>query len=151
METPKQESKPLIEPKRTFKSYLIETLICFTILCVATVGIACIDVYARLISFQFATLRVLGDAFGVSGLSAFCFWGLMWVAGEGAFDMIVYSVRKVFNVTFQHLIRNPKLPKTYTEYVELRRQKKKNHFFPLLATSGLFFTVGLILSILAVI
>ena len=109
-----------------------------------------VDVYGRQIDFALDPLRVLGDSFGAGGLLCFSFWGLLWVSSEGAFDIIVYGVRKVFNVTFQNLMKNSALPDSYTDYVAMKRAKKHDHHIPFFVISLVFFLVGLILSLCAI-
>jgi hypothetical protein len=149
MDAPGQEKKPSIGEPRSVKSYVIESLISFFIVVVICLSTGLVDVYGRQIDFAFETLRVLGDSFGAGGLLCFSFWGLLWVSSEGAFDMIVYGVRKVFNVTFQNLTRNSTLPDSYTDYVAMKRAKKHDHHYPFFFISLSFFIVGLILSLCA--
>ena len=65
----------------------------------------------------------------------------------GAFDMIVYGTRKMFNAIFR---RNPRtgLPRTYTEYVESKREKEHNNYWPFLFISLGILVVGIILLII---
>lgn len=149
MAVPAQEKKQPINEPRSVKSYVIESVVSFLIVAVLCLSVAFVDVYARQISFDLEPLRVLGDAFGVSGLFCLSLWMLVWLSGEGAFDMIVYGVRKVFNVTFEHLMQNSTLPESYAEYVAMKRAKKRDHHFPFSLISFVFFIVGLILSLCA--
>ena len=147
MASPAPEKKNPFLKNRSLKSWVIETIISFTLVSLAGLGVALIDIYSRQIPFATATLRILGDAFGAGGLVCFSLWMLVWLSGEGAFDIIVYGVRKVFNVTFQNLMKNSTLPDSYFDYVAMRRAKKQNHHFPFGSVSFLFFVIGLVLSV----
>jgi len=149
MASPAQEKKQSIGESRSFKSYVIETIVTFLFISVVCFSLALVDVFVRRISFEIETFRVLGDAFGVSGLFCFSLWMLVWLSDEGAFDMIVYGVRKVFNVTFQHMMLNSSLPDSYVDYVAMRRAKKHNRHYPFFFVSLLFFAIGLVLSFCA--
>jgi hypothetical protein len=149
MAEPKQEKKQPVWETRSVKSYVIETIVSFLIVALLCVGVALADVFARQISFELEPLRVLGDAFGVAGLFGVSLWMLVWLSTEGAFDIIVYGVRKVFNVTFQHMMANSTLPDSYADYVAMKRAKKHDHHYPFSLISFVFFVIGLILSLCA--
>ena len=135
---------------RSLRSWIIETVVSFLIVALVCVSVTLVDVFVRHISFVNETMRVLGDGFGAGGLICFSLWMLIWLSGEGAFDIIVYGVRKVFNVTFQNLMKNSALPDSYYDYVAMKRAKKRNHFFPFGLSSFICFIVGLILSFLCI-
>lgn len=148
METaPKQDKKPEIEAKRPLKSYVIEGAIDFVIVAAICVCCGLMDVYSRGISFEFESGRVLADSFGVGGLLCLGFWCLLWASSQGAFDIIVYGVRKVLYVTFHRHPEDSTLPSTYADYVAERRSKPRNYFYPFLIVSSAFFLVGLALSL----
>lgn len=149
MAEPKQEKKQPVWETRSVKSYVIETIVSLLIVALLCVGVALADVFARQISFELEPLRVLGDAFGVAGLFGVSLWMLVWLSTEGAFDIIVYGVRKVFNVTFQHMMANSTLPDSYADYVAMKRAKKHDHHYPFSLISFVFFVIGLILSLCA--
>lgn len=149
MASPTQEKKQSIREPRSFKSYSIETIVSFLLISAVCFSLALVDVFARKISFEMETFRVLGDAFGVSGLFCFSLWMLVWLSDEGAFDIIVYGVRKVFNVTFQHMMRNSSLPDSYVDYVAMKRAKKHNRHYPFFFVSLFFLVIGSVLSFFA--
>lgn len=151
MEQEKQEKKESFKQKRSKKSYVIETIIVLFVMCAVCVGIGFLDVYGRERNLDTQLMMIIGDAFWVPGCFGICLWGLLFTASAGAFDMIVYGVRKLFEVTFNIGPERSRLPATYFDYVTIRRAKTKNRNFPLLIISGVFFLVGAVFSLLYVI
>ncbi len=145
-----QEKKEPIEEKRTLNSYIIEYVVVFLLVSLTCVGLGFLDVYSRGVDYETKTMMVYADALGAGGAFCLCFWALLWVSSEGAFDMIVYGVRKLFNVVFQGHAAKSNLPKTYYDYVTERRGKKKNRLYSLLFISLVYFIIGLVLSILSI-
>ena len=91
-------------------------------------------------------LEFIADIISVTGFIALMFWAIAFMASKGAFDMITYGTKKMFNAIFR---RNPRsgLPRTYTEYVEAKRSKTSNHW-PFLYVSSGTFIIGIILLII---
>lgn len=92
-------------------------------------------------------LQYWADVISVTGAVSVLIWLFALVASYGAFDMIVYGTRKMFNAIFR---RNPRsgLPRTYTEYVESKRDKEHNSYWPFLFVSLGILVVGIILLII---
>ena len=92
-------------------------------------------------------LQYWADVISVTGAVSVLLWLFALVASYGAFDMIVYGTRKMFNAIFR---RNPRsgLPRTYTEYVESKRDKEHNSYWPFLFVSLGILVVGIILLII---
>ncbi len=88
--------------------------------------------------------RILSDSFFVGGAMPMLFWMLVWVSEKGAFDMIVYGVRKVFSYAFRIKPEKSNLPPTYADYVEMKRAKKKPFHYEMLEIGGLFLLLGII-------
>ena len=76
------------------------------------------------------------------------FYLLVFVSDEGAFDIITYSVKLVWNVTFHKNVRETNLPRTYAEYRELKRSKPRTNSRFMLFSGLIFFIIGLIFMIL---
>ena len=88
---------------------------------------------------------ILTDAFTVPGLLVFLFGILVFLADEGAFRMLAYSIRTVFSV----FKRNPADRKfrTYAEYKKYKEQYKSSFGF-LLISGGSFCVLAAIFLIL---
>ena len=93
------------------------------------------------------TIQYWADVVSVTGAMGVLIWLFTLLTSHGAFDMIVYGTRKMFNAIFR---RNPRtgLPRTYTEYVESRREKEHNNYWPFLFISLGILVVGIILLII---
>ncbi len=79
--------------------------------------------------------RILCDAFSVPGILLILVGGLLWIAGQGALDGVVYCVRwAVFS-----LIPGKRLERDmrYAEYVEAKQDKRPSGY-GFLFFSGLF-------------
>ena len=68
--------------------------------------------------------RKLCDAFTVPGILMTCTGLLSLVSGHGAFDGITFPVRKAFGQIFSEEKRAT-MPKTYFDYVEMKRAKSR--------------------------
>ena len=92
-------------------------------------------------------LQYWADVISVTGAMSVLMWLFVLMTSYGAFDMIVYGTRKMFNAIFR---RNPRtgLPRTYTEYVESKREKEHNKYWPFLFISLGILVVGIILLII---
>ena len=63
------------------------------------------------------------DAFAVPGLLLTCTGLLSAVSGQGAFDGLNFSVRKAFGQILSEERRNA-MPRTFYDYVEMKREKR---------------------------
>lgn len=88
--------------------------------------------------------RMLSDSFSLGGLLPILFWLLVWVSEKGAFDLIAYSVRKLFSFTFHIHPEKSNLPPTYADYVAIKKAKRKPFHYELLIVGGTFLLLGLI-------
>ena len=129
--------------KRLIISYLVSASI------VITVGV----IFGLVLYFfqykgtEKTMLQYWADVVSVTGAISVLMWLFVLMTSYGAFDMIVYGTRKMFNAIFR---RNPRtgLPRTYTEYVESRREKERNKYWPFLFISLGILVVGIILLII---
>lgn len=121
---------------------------------VSSTVIIIIGVVVGLMRYEFAykgtnkkALEFLGDVISVTGLFGLMFWLIAFVASKGAFDMIAYGTKKMFYAIFK---KNPRagLPRTYAEYVELKRSKERAFHWPFLYISSGVFIIGIILLII---
>lgn len=128
--------------KRLVISYLVSAGI------VVTIGV----IFALLLYFfqykgtEKSALQYWADVISVTGAVSVLVWLFVLVTSLGAFDMIIYGTRKMFNAIFR---RNPRsgLPRTYTEYVESKHEKERNNYWPFLFISLGILVVGIILLI----
>ena len=128
--------------KRLVISYLVSAGV------VITIGV----IFALLLYFfqykgtEKTALQYWADVISVTGAVSVLVWLFVLITNLGAFDMIVYGTRKMFNAIFR---RNPRsgLPRTYTEYVESKHEKERNNYWPFLFISLGILVVGIILLI----
>lgn len=92
-------------------------------------------------------LQYWADVVSVTGAMGVLMWLFVLMTSYGAFDMLVYGTRKMFNAIFR---RNPRtgLPRTYTEYVESKHDREHNNYLPFLFISLGILVVGIILLII---
>ena len=128
--------------QRLVISYLVSAGI------VITIGV----IFALLLYFfqykgtEKTALQYWADVVSVTGAVSVLVWLFVLLTSLGAFDMIVYGTRKMFNAIFR---KNPRsgLPRTYTEYVESKHEKERNNYWPFLFISLGILVVGIILLI----
>lgn len=65
------------------------------------------------------TMMILSDGFFVTGALFLGLGLLMWVGGEGMFDMLGFGVKLVFDVAFKHEWEN------YRDYKARKAEKEK--------------------------
>ena len=110
----------------------------------------CLELFGPLeLTWDDNKYRVLSDSFFVSGAMPILFWLLAWVNEKGAFDMIVYGVRKVFSYAFRIKPEKSNLPPTYADYVEMKRAKKKPFHYEMLEVGGAFLLLGIAFAIVS--
>ena len=90
---------------------------------------------------------ILSDAFSFPGIYTILFFLISWVSGEGAFDAISYGVQVAFYTVFYKDLRKTKLPKTYADYRDLKRSRKKGRTLFILVSGAIFLLIGIIFSI----
>lgn len=91
---------------------------------------------------QTQALKDLSDAFMIPGAMMLCVGALLYVSGNGVFDMLNYGVAKVLL-----LIRSEKhraaFPKTYYDYMQAKADKRPSGYAYLLWTGLAFLLVAL--------
>lgn len=134
------------QQKKFDKGFVVGLIICIVICSVMTFTISLI----RISSFDKDVnyLLVLTDGFTVSGGLMCLFYLLVFVSDEGAFDILSYSIKLVWNVTFHKNVRETNLPKTYTEYRALKRSKPRSNLKFMLYSGLLFLLIGIVLWII---
>lgn len=137
------------DKKKKIRDILLEVIISLLICSVFSLSVGLIEVYGNSLDYQANKLRIYGDSFFVSGITTTLFYCLVLLSNAGAFDMLVYGVRKFFNYIFRRKLDESKLPKTYYDYVILKRGKKKNKRLYFLFISLIFLLVGIVVSLLA--
>ncbi len=129
----------------SWKKFTIRLILSFLFSVALFAGTFCIEVLGPLeLTWNENKYRVLSDSFFVGGSLPILFWLLVWVSEKGAFDMIVYGVRKVFSFTFRIKPEKSNLPPTYADYVEMKRSKQKPFHYEMLEVGGLFLLLGII-------
>lgn len=86
--------------------------------------------------------RLLSDSFFVGGAFPILFWLLLWVNEKGAFDLIVYSVRKFVGYIVHANPDKSKLPPTYADYAEMKQGNRKPLHYELLIVGVTFLLLG---------
>ena len=81
-------------------------------------------------------------------LACYYVYFIYYVSDEGAFDIIAYSIQLVWVMTFHRNVRETKLPKTYAEYRQLKREKPRLNLKFILLSGSLFLVVGIVFLIL---
>ena len=87
-------------------------------------------------------VKKFSDAFFTVGGLTLCFGVLMWVAGEGMFDMISYGIRMLFRVRFHE--KN----ETYAEYRERKRGKKGGSCLYAVVPGAILTAVAVVLAVM---
>ena len=83
------------------------------------------------------------DAFQVSGMLTALFGCILLVSSLGAFDFLIFGIRKFLNLLFPV---NSRLPKTYKDYVADKNDKRTTYFlWPWLAVGIVFIIIGTII------
>ena len=138
------------ESKATLKENIVSACVAFVICAAICILVALLDVYVKELSFSVETARILGDGFFVSGVLGVLFWLLILVSQLGAFDMMVYGCRKLFNYLFKKNPEDSTLPHTYYDYVMIKRGKKPKRFYFFLIVAAVYLAIGMICSFVAV-
>lgn len=86
-------------------------------------------------------LRILSNGALLPGILFLGVSGLMWIAGEGQFDGIRYSMGSLFA-----RLRGQK--KRYASYFDYMQRKKKRGGYPLLLPGAAFFAAAVLLTVL---
>lgn len=122
-----------------FKEYLIGFIVVFIIdsLIAVTYILSSLGVHSFSLTGS-SLYRVLCDGFSIPGIFTLLFWILLIVSSYGAFDAIAYGVKVAFFTVFYRSLKDTKVEKTYTEYVEVKRGKRKNKY-PYMWINGLLF------------
>ncbi|MCR5078516.1 MAG: DUF3899 domain-containing protein [Bacilli bacterium] len=113
------------EEKQRRNAYLIGFLIAFVVSIPIAVGSFFMIKDGLRLDYETEKWRIWTDTFTLPGVLYILVFCLVKVSDWGAFDAITYSVRLLFNTIFFPTTKNSKLPKTYSEYRELKRGKKR--------------------------
>ncbi len=96
-------------------------------------------------SYEFIFL----DALSLSGFIAILVSCFIWVSQEGAFDILIYGTKK-FLKSFSRQKENDPLPKTFIEYVQIRRDKTKLPILPTIVVAFIPIIIYIILRLLGI-
>lgn len=96
-------------------------------------------------SYEFIFL----DALSLSGFFAILFSCFVWVSQEGAFDILIYGTKRFFK-SFTKRREDDPFPKTFLEYVEIKREKPKLPVLPTVIVALVPIAIYIILRILGI-
>lgn len=86
-------------------------------------------------------VKIWSDAFFVVGGLTLCFGILMWVAGEGTFDLFTYAAGLIFRLRFS------KTHESFSEYRERKRGKRTGGCLYALIPGALLTAVAIVLAV----
>lgn len=139
------------ERKLFTKGFIFGIIITFVVsLIVAAVffGITAGNNIAAGNEWNFAPIIMFTDAFSISGFLGLLIYLITWVASKGAFDIFAYSIKLFWTNTFHKNTRETDLPRTYTEYKELKRGEEKGSSLYILFGSLPCLVAGIVLFII---
>lgn len=139
----------ITEPRKKIKGYLLSWIIAFVITGAIFGIIILIQTGGKGYTWDTkpSTYLILINAFTISAVIMILMWLLVIVSNNGVFDMIGYSVKLVWTVTFHRNVRDTKLPRTFAEYREIKRGKPRVNSSYLLLAAAPYLLTGLILMI----
>lgn len=131
--------------KFSWRKCLLRVSLSFLLAFILFATTFCIEYFGPLeLNWNHNKYRILSDSFFIGGSMPILFWLLVWVSEKGAFDLIVYSVRKVFSFAFRIHPEKSNLPPAYADYVEQKRAKKKPFHYELVLIGGIFLLLGIV-------
>ena len=87
----------------------------------------------------------VADSFSVTGIMMLLFAGLKFASSEGVFYIFGWSFKRLSDI----FRKNPKYTSMkYHDYIEMKSEEEKMLLWPTLLVGGVFFIVGLIISLL---
>ena len=93
-------------------------------------------------------LHLLGDGFGLAGILGFGFFALGFIASQGAFAILSYSIKLVFLNVFAPKYRQESFPKTYYDYKVKKDHEGRKAIYPLMLLSLIYLAIGIILIVI---
>ena len=140
-----ENSKEQGKERKNLKGIIVRASLAFTFASAIFLTVFFLELYGPFeLTWEKNRYRMLSDSFSLGGLLPILFWLLVWVSEKGAFDLIVYSVRKLFSFTFRIHPEKSNLPPTYADYVAIKKAKRKPFHYELLIVGGAFLLLGLI-------
>lgn len=94
---------------------------------------------------QLRVLQDLSDAFIIPGVIVLCFAGLVFSSNCGTFDMLLFSISKVFDVFRKN--ENKRAAKNFYEYRESKSDEPKS-FVHLIIIGIIFVVIGIVFYVL---
>lgn len=126
------------------KSRLKKYLICFGV--ASAIAFAVIWINGFFTDSMSVNLRILSDAFFVSGIMLILFAGMLFVSGEGALIGIGFVLR---NIVLAFIPMGRAKHEVYADYRARKLENaSKRKLSTILVTGLFFFAVGLILTII---
>ncbi len=140
-----ENAKGTKEQKKNLKGIIPRSSLSFAFALAIFLTVFFLELYGPFeLTWEKNKYRMLSDSFSLGGLLPILFWLLVWVSEKGAFDLIVYSVRKLFSFTFRIHPEKSNLPPTYADYVAIKKAKRKPFHYELLLIGGAFLLLGLV-------
>lgn len=133
---------------RKFKvgHYLLGILISF-IVASAIFGISILVQTWTGRKFPDDTLLILSNAAFIGGVLVACFYILVVLSSNGAYDLLTYSIKLVWYNTFNRNVRKTKLAASYADYKEEKRGKKKVDTSFIIVGATPYIIAGILLAI----
>ena len=152
MSLDEQDNIPNETEKRPFdaKGFFIRLIVSFVVAALLSVAVMLFELFGpSRFTWQDNAFRILSDSFSVAGVLTALFWCLGWASSKGAFDLLVYSTRKMLSFMFRWHPENSNLPSTYADYVEMKHGGEKKPFHgELLYVGALFLLIGIIFALI---
>jgi hypothetical protein len=136
------------DPQKKKKRFWIETLVSFLLLGVIFAVVFVIDYFPAAL-YVIYPLRCYGDSFAIPGILGYCFFLLLFVSRNGAFDMIIYGTKKFWIYLFRIHPERAKIAPTYYDYQQEKHRVKSPYPFGLLTAASVYFVIGLIFSFIS--
>ena len=145
--SPEEEVKDAL-PRFSWKRFLIEFAIALGS-CGGIFGAIFAYEYHALGYFYATPYRVISDSFVYAGGLGILLWALVFRSSFGAFDMIVYGVRKFLVIIFRIHPEKSKLPPTYYDYVNAKHEKPRSRFYGFMAGCAVVLAVGIVFALIS--
>ncbi len=136
------------EKRKSLHKLLLRLLISFLFVLFLFSLTFCLEVFGPMnISLSLHKLRVLSDSFFIGGIIPVLFWLLVWVNEKGAFDLLSFSVKKIWSSIFRS--NKNYFVGSYYDYVSKRRKNAKAIHYEVLIIGGISLLLGVMFALLS--
>lgn len=107
-----------------------------------------VSVFIFLVIFfsRFKIDHYVADSFSITGIVVLGYCAIRFVASEGVFNVLGFWGTRFINM----FKRGPKTNMKYYEYVAMKQGETKPILWPTLVVGGIYFIIGLIISLVIV-